>query len=595
MNGCFRSRARGAIGGLALACIGLAACRQSGAGPAGAPAAPAPSTAQIGPSDSPAGPGSMGPNLTLAAGKFLLSWLEPATPGGKPGSGEYRLLFSRLEGRAWSAPRVVARGDEFFANWADFPSLAASREGWLLAHWAAKSGSGTYSYDVQLARSTDDGVAWKRLGTAHSDGTQSEHGFVSLVPEANVMRAFWLDGREMKGGGESHESEGEMTLYTALVGEKVGPGERLDPRVCECCQTSAAVTRKGPIVVYRDRSAKEVRDIAIVRRVGGRWTPPAPVHRDGWTVEGCPVNGPSVAAAGDRIAVAWYTSAQERPRVRLAFSNDSGATFGAPIEVDGSGPLGRVAVVLEENGEAIVAWVASEGEKAEIRLRRVRPDGRAGAAWTVAPTTAARSSGFPRIARSGGTLAVAWVQSGETTQVRATTLAAARVPAVEMRAPRPEESRKSGGARPWDGEPGSRAPDYAAVSLDGKKVSLADLRGRAVLVNLWATWCGPCRREMPELSALWRRHAGEGLSVVGISVDEESSAQKVRRFVGDQKIPYTILHDGEDRASGVFGVPALPGTFLFDREGVLVWNQVGVVEPGDPGLKAALKKALRTS
>ena len=581
-----------AVAAAALACLSAEACarRESGnAAAAHAPAAAAPR----------AGPGSMAPNLTVAGGSVLLSWLEPATPKAKPGSGDYRLLFSRLEGGSWSEPETVASGDEFFANWADFPSLAASPDGWLLAHWAAKSGSGTYAYDVQLARSADQGASWTRLGTAHSDGTQSEHGFVSLIPEEKQVRAFWLDGRKMTGGGESHESEGDMSLYTALIGEKVGPGELLDPRACECCQTSAAMTAKGPVVVYRDRSEKEVRDISIVRRVDGQWTAPAPVHRDGWTVEGCPVNGPSAAAAGERLAVAWYTSARlsspQGPRVLLAFSDDSGATFAPPVEIDGSGPLGRVDVVLDENGDALVAWVASEGEKAAIRLRRVARDGRAGEARTVTTTTPARSSGFPRLERSGGTLAVAWVESGETMRVRAATLATSDVPAATLAAPGPESAGKGRTVRPWDGKPGSSAPDYAAVSLDGKEVSLADLRGEPVLVNLWATWCGPCRREMPELAALSRRHAANGLRVVGISVDEAASAGKVRRFVRDRKIPYTILCDGEDRASGVFGVPALPGTFLFDREGVLVWSRVGVIEPGDPDLKAALKKALRTS
>ena len=559
--------------------------------------AEAPTPSVLGPSgrparvDPPAGVGAMAPNLTVSAGSVLLTWLEPSTPGGKPGSGDYRLLFSRLEGRKWSEPRTVARGDEFFANWADFPSMAAAAEGALLAHWAAKSGSGTYSYDVQLARSTDEGRSWARLGTAHSDGTRSEHGFVTMVPERDGVRAFWLDGRKMTGGGESHESEGDMTLYTALVGEKVGPGELLDPRVCECCQTSAAVTSKGPVVVYRDRTEKEVRDISIVRRVEGRWSAPAPIHEDGWKVDGCPVNGPSIAAAGDRVAVAWYTAAGEKPRVLLAFSRDAGASFGAPVEIDGTGPLGRVHVALDEEGGALVLWVAGEGHKAAVRLRRAASGGSLGEPLTIAPTTPARSSGFPRLARSGGALVVAWVESGDTTRVRAATLPLSAVPAVTRAAAAANESP----GRPWDGKPGSLAPEYAALSLDGKKVSLRQMSGRPVLVNLWATWCGPCRREMPELAAISRRHAAGGLEVVGISVDEKASAEKVRKYVRQYGIPYTILHDPEDRASGVFGVPALPGTFLFDREGILRWSRVGMLEPGDPELKRALTAALRPS
>jgi len=107
----------------------------------------------------------------------------------------------------------------------------------------------------------------------------------------------------------------------------------LDTRVCECCQTSAVMTADGPVVVYRDRSEadKEIRDISIVRLKGGKWSAPRPVFQDGWQLNGCPVNGPAVAAAGPRVAVAWFTGADKTSRVKLAFSADAGETFGQPV------------------------------------------------------------------------------------------------------------------------------------------------------------------------------------------------------------------------------------------------------------------------
>ncbi|MGH9368227.1 MAG: hypothetical protein ACRD3M_11200 [Thermoanaerobaculia bacterium] len=364
----------------------------------------------------------MAPNLTPAGRSILLSWLEPLSPGGKPGQGEMALRYSAFDGEKWSAPRTVLSSPKIFANWADFPAIAVARGGSLLAGWPEKSGGGTYDYFLQLARAPSSGGPWRRLGPAHEDRTPTEHGFVSFVPEDDAIRAFWLDGRDMKG------ESGSMSLRTALVGERPERSELLDAKVCDCCQTSAAVTSEGPLVVYRDRSDGEVRDMSIVRRAGGKWTAPRPVARDGWKIAGCPVNGPAAAASGRRVAVAWFTVAQEKPRVVLAISSDAGATFGEPVGIDDDGPAGRVDVTLDSNGDAIVCWVAAAGKDAAIRLRRVRPHGPAGAPVTVAPTSLARSSGFPRIERIGSTLLVVWVEASEPFRLHAATLPLSAVP-----------------------------------------------------------------------------------------------------------------------------------------------------------------------
>ena len=380
--------------------------------------------------DPPAKPGSMAPNLSVDGAVVLLSWLEPAHPRVKPQEGNYALRVARLVSGRWSEPVTVAAGTDFFANWADFPSVTAGRGGRLLAHWAAKSGADTYAYDVRLARSSDGGKAWAPMGAAHDDRTATEHGFVSAVPEGDRIRIFWLDGRET-GSHKSHESvaaEGSMTLRTALVGDRVERSELLDARVCDCCQTAAAMTSRGPVVAYRDRSDHEVRDIAVVRRDGNRWTPPEPVSDDGWEIAGCPVNGPAIAAAGRRLAVAWYTQGANRPRVQVAFSNDAGASFGSSSTVDANEPLGRVDVVLDANGDALVAWVAAERKAAAIRLARVTPAGRIGTAVTVAPTETSRASGFPRLERTGAMLVLAWVEASEPFRLRAATVPASSIP-----------------------------------------------------------------------------------------------------------------------------------------------------------------------
>jgi peroxiredoxin len=543
--------------------------------------------------DPPAGPGAMAPNL-VASGpeELLLTWLEPEEGStGKPQA--HQLRFSRWKAGAWSPAVTLAKGEALVANWADFPSMVRGPNGSLVAHWAERSGKSPYAYDVILGRSTEDGKNWRRLGPAHDDKTQTEHGFVSLLEDGAGVRAFWLDGRETA-GAEGHEGHGAgaMTLRTAVLGTSLTGAEVLDRRVCDCCGTSAAMTSEGPVVVYRNRDEGEIRDIFILRRTKQGWSQPRAVHADGWKVPGCPVNGPSVAARGRKVVVAWYTYAEDRPRVRLAFSEDAGATFGAPLDVDGPRgarvPLGRVDVALDEDGSALVSWLASERENAEVLIRRATAEGRLGAELHVTKTRGDRQSGFPRLERLGSVLFMTWTEVGTPSHVRAVRFPAAQVPPATASAEATREPAAAVGAL----APGQPAPDYAVADLSGTKVSLAGQRGHVVLVNLWATWCEPCRFELPEIAALHERYAQKGLRVIGVSVDEARTPAEVRDFVQRRKLPYTFWHDPQNRAAQAFRVELLPASFLFDKQGTLVWRRLGTVSAKDADLEAAIQRAL---
>ncbi|HWP43639.1 MAG TPA: sialidase family protein [Blastocatellia bacterium] len=367
--------------------------------------------------ETPAGPASGEPNLfTAPDGRAFLSWIE------KTAGSRHALRFAARNGHAWSEARTIAEGENWFVNWADFPSLLVLGDGVLAAHWLVKSGPGAYAYDVNISLSTDWGASWSKPITPHRDGTQTEHGFVSMFPrEGKRVGVVWLDGRNFKGDSHGHGApKQDMTLrYTTVSADGLLSEEvLLDGRVCECCQTSAAVTSEGPVVVYRDRTEREVRDISIVRFTGGRWTEPKAVHNDGWKINGCPVNGPSVAARDRRVAVAWFTAAGDVPRVKLAFSEDAGATFGTPIQVDDGKPLGRVEVLMLEDGSALVAWLEGGEKGAEIRARRVRSGPARDASLTIALSSAARSSGFPQVTRSADDIIFAWTQPGDTPRVQ---------------------------------------------------------------------------------------------------------------------------------------------------------------------------------
>ena len=362
---------------------------------------------------SPAGDGSGEPFLsTDRSGRVHMSWLQ------KTSDSTYALKYARLEGEQWGSAKTIVERRDFFVNWADFPSVVISDSGRLVAHWLQRSGAGRYSYDIRIAQSSDEGATWTPSQVLHRDGVAAEHGFVALWPsDTDAVEAAWLDGRATGSGAPESRA---MHLATTRISADGALGEEfeLDQRNCDCCQVAAAVTARGPVVAYRDRTTDEVRDIAVVRRVNGAWTAPAIVHDDGWQIAACPVNGPALAARGDTLVVAWFTGAQDTARVRVAYSFNAGATFTPPQRIDGGTPAGRVDVKLLDDGSAAVSWLErTDSVTAEVRLRRVRANGTQGASVVLARASGARASGFPRLALSGDRLYAAWTQPGDTARV----------------------------------------------------------------------------------------------------------------------------------------------------------------------------------
>ena len=347
--------------------------------------------------------------FTAKDSTVYLSWVEKNETGAL-------FKFSGFKNDQWSDPVTIASGKTWFVNWADYPMIATNGKQFV-AHFLDKSGEGTYAYDVKMTASNDNGKSWLDPRVLNEDKKEAEHGFVTLLPYQENFFVTWLDGRNtVMEGMENHEgshggNHGAMSLRAAIIdakGNKISEWE-LDNKTCDCCQTSAAVTTNGPVVVYRDRSDEEIRDMSVVRLVDGQWTKPQSIHNDNWKIAGCPVNGPRVVAEGNNVAVAWFSAASDTSRVNVIFSKDGGATFGKPIRLDEGNAIGRVDIVMLDEMNAVVSWM----EGTQIKIAKVNMDGTKEPSKTIGSSSESRSSGFPQMTKSGNQLIFAWTDDKE--------------------------------------------------------------------------------------------------------------------------------------------------------------------------------------
>ncbi|MEP5612379.1 MAG: exo-alpha-sialidase [Cyclobacteriaceae bacterium] len=357
--------------------------------------------------ESPAGENASLPYLVTGEdGNLYFSWVE------KKDSNWVELKYSIMKDDSWSEPQLIAKGNDWFVNWADYPMLAVDKDGNMISNFLAKSTSGTYSYDVNIVYKPADGE-WSDPIIPHKDGTPTEHGFVTMLPKNDGRFLLsWLDGRNTGGGDhgseDGHVGGGAMTIRTAALDMQGNLTEEaeLDNRVCDCCQTGGAMTASGPVIAYRDRSEEEIRDISFVKLVNQKWSEPQTVNTDNWEIAGCPVNGPRMTSSGSTIAIAWFSAAEGNPKVNIAFSDDDGS-FKEPIIVDDTKPLGRVDIILLDEETAVVSWLDNEGTPA-IKYKTIKSDGTSTEPMILSETSDSRGSGFPQMTIVDGTTYFAW-------------------------------------------------------------------------------------------------------------------------------------------------------------------------------------------
>ena len=145
--------------------------------------------------------------------------------------------------------------------------------------------------------------------------------------------------------------------------------------------------------------------------------------------------------------------------------------------------------------------------------------------------------------------------------------------------------------------PGAPAPDFHAVTLDSQPVAkgIADYRGQVMLLNLWATWCGPCEWEMPSIQALHNEFASSGLKIVAVAVDDPGFEQRVRDFVARKGLTFEILHEGSGKIESDYEARGIPATYLIGRDGVIRKRVAGASDWNSPANRAIVAQLLGVS
>lgn len=361
--------------------------------------------------DPPVHPESGMPHLAVTpGGKTYLAWTEPASV-----EKEHALRLSRWNGTAWTEPETITQGKNWFVNWADFGALSVLPDGSMLAHWLTRSGAGAkFGYGIRVAKRAPDKPAWREIHGMSLDEKTDYAGFLSFVP--NGSGAVYLsppahsDHTAAAGHGDGHDDHRKTVRFISFRQDgTVEADQEVDSDACSCCPTTIGRTRSGLIAAYRDHLPGEIRDIAVIRQVNGKWTEPKTLHADGWKINACPTDGPSLVSKDSRVAIAWLTRANNEPKVQLAFSKDEGERFGAPLRIDSGSPLGRPAIVPYDADTYLVGWLERlPSGQVEIRIRRASFEGKLHKPITIATVPAGRASGFPKLVIHSDQILFAW-------------------------------------------------------------------------------------------------------------------------------------------------------------------------------------------
>ena len=315
----------------------------------------------------PVGEGSKQHHLAKTAdNRLILSWVESDGQNST-------VRFAIREGQSWSPVRTVISVD---GKLGDPPVVFGLDDGSLVAAWMpyVKGGKSKYAADIFLARSQDGGLTWSEDFKPYNKSARIYDAQMSLtaLPDARIA-LVWTDMRET---GDSKKNDRYQLMATILAKgqQSAGTELRLDDDICSCCRASTSAEGENLLTVYRDHRQGEIRDTGAVRwRADGK-VEALSVPGDGWRIEGCPSNGPSVDMSASSVALAWFSAADDKGRVKVAFSTNGGKNFTKPLEIDDDA-RGYVNIALLSSNIALVSWRKRAGPEDELRIAKVTTDG----------------------------------------------------------------------------------------------------------------------------------------------------------------------------------------------------------------------------
>jgi hypothetical protein len=350
--------------------------------------------------------GSITPRVTaMADGSVILSWLEPNDDG------TAALQFSLRRDGAWSQPVTIAGRLLFSRDRASAPGVIALLNRNLIAYWSQKPANKERSanaIELFMAVSTDGGGHWSSPALVNRSAAQpgEDNGYASAAALNDSDAAFiWLDGRNWE-----KDKRIRLMSRTVRADGTMSGVSLLDPDTCTCCSTALVRTGSGLLAAYRGHTPENIRDISLIQNRAGAWSQPRVAHPDHWHIEACPVNGPHLDTDGARTSLIWFSAPQDQPAVKLAFSEDGGATFAPPLRIDTGNALGRAQVMLLPNQSAVAFWLENKSGRAILLARHICNNALRDEPFELSQ---GGNIGYPHAAHATDGILLTWAEKGK--------------------------------------------------------------------------------------------------------------------------------------------------------------------------------------
>jgi hypothetical protein len=343
-------------------------------------------------------------------GEVVLSWWQ------KLPNDKRSLLISVLQKEHWTSPLPVTE----MANVVEAQIVPVGNDA-LAALWMVSQPSKTGAEEVHelyAARGDKSGIQWSvplRLNQ-EANTSSKESPTLAAMPDGSLLAA-WIDQRHYQmippgKPGEEAKEEGFSSLMVTRVSadNTLGKEMLVDKDFCNCCPPAMVTDGQEGLLAYREHLTGNVRDPAIMRVSRDSYSQPSIVHDDHWVIEGCPARGPAIARLDKAVGMAWLTAINDKTRVRVAFSNDNGHRFAAPIDLEIENTVGISGIEMDSPHSALVAWTRTSKQDEMTQLARVYDDGRIEHRTTVHALAngAAYKWPGPRMTKANDTVIIAW-------------------------------------------------------------------------------------------------------------------------------------------------------------------------------------------